>query len=256
MQDLKVSLIQTHQFWEDKAANLSHFEELLTHVPEETELIVLPEMFHTGFSMNANKLAEEMDGMGVNWLKKQAQNKNAACVASLIIKENDNFFNRLVFVRPNGDINYYDKRKLFGLAKEEMTYHPGEEKKIITYKGWKILLQVCYDLRFPEIQRNRVVNDNFDYDLLINIANWPEKRNHHWKTLIQARAIENQAYLIAVNRVGTGNGLDYSGDSAVITPLGIPLGQEAGKEKVIQETLAVDLLFEVRKKMPFLKDRG
>lgn len=255
MQNLKISLVQTHQFWEDKSKNLAHFDAHLQEVQKGVDLIVFPEMFHTGFSMNARILAEEMDGQGVSWLQQTAKRFNAACVASLIIKVENCFFNRQVFIHPTGVVEYYDKRQLFGLAKEEETFTPGSKKKIVSFRGWNILLQVCYDLRFPEIQRNSVVNDRFEYDMLINVANWPEKRNHHWKTLIQARAIENQCYVLAVNRVGEGNGLTYSGDSALVNPLGEAIEQASHQEKVINAVVDSQFLADIRHKMPFLKDR-
>ena len=256
MQDLKVSLIQTKQFWEDKQANLQHFEEKLQKVSEDTDIIILPEMFHTSFSMNSSELAEKMEGTGINWLKNKAKSHNVAFVASLIIEENKNYYNRMVFVAPNGAIHTYDKRKLFGLAKEDNHYSPGGKNTIVNYKGWKILLQVCYDLRFPELARNRVEEDgNPLYDLVIYVANWPESRSLQWKTLLQARAIENQSYVVAVNRVGSDKkGLDYSGDSSVINALGDVLARESYEEVIIEEVLSVEDLKETRKKLPFLKD--
>lgn len=254
MQDLKVSLIQTHQIWEDKKENLNHFETLLKQVQPHTKIVIFPEMFHTGFSMNATLLSESMQGKGVKWLQTQAKKYDTAMVTSLIIEENKSYYNRMVFVHPDGKVDYYNKRKLFGLAKEDQTYTPGNEKIIIRYEGWKILLQVCYDLRFPSIQRNKVINDNYDYDVIINVANWPEKRRVHWKTLTQARAIENQCYLIGVNRIGKGNGLEYSGDSAVISPLGEIEGRQPNIEQIINTSLSVKGLKTVREKLPFLKD--
>ncbi|PHR49872.1 MAG: amidohydrolase [Fluviicola sp.] len=256
MQDLKITLVQTNQFWEDKEANLLHFESHLDQIDQPTDLIVLPEMFHTGFTMNAKPLAEKMDGIGVSWLKKQAKKRDAALVASLIIEEEGMFYNRMVFVTPNGEINSYDKRKLFGLAKEDEHYSPGKKNTIVTYKGWKILLQVCYDLRFPENARNKVIEDNYDYDTIIYVANWPEKRNLHWKALLQARAIENQCYIIGLNRVGEdANHFSYSGDSCIISPLGDVEQYSSHEEILLNDMLEVDTLKETRQKLPFLKDR-
>lgn len=257
MQDLKVSLIQTIQFWEDKTKNLRHFENHLANISEDTDLIILPEMFHTSFSMHSEKLAETMDGEGIAWLKKQAKNHKAAIVASLIITEDKKYFNRMVFVEPTGKIHTYDKIKLFGLAKENNHYSPGTQKTIVEYKGWKIILQVCYDLRFPELVRNKVnAEGESDYDISIYVANWPKMRNVHWKSLLQARAIENQSFVLAVNRVGSDdNGLDYSGDSSVINALGEILAQHSDEEVIIEKVLSRKDLKTTREKLPFLRDR-
>ncbi|WP_299202425.1 amidohydrolase [Brumimicrobium sp.] len=256
MQDLKVSLIQCDQVWEDKKTNLAHYESMMEEVQLPTDIVVFPEMFQTAFSMNAAAMAETMEGESIAWLKKMAVKYNCAMVASLIIKEDEIFNNRMVFVQADGTIHQYNKRKLFGLANEEKTFTPGTENTILEYKGWKIFLQVCYDLRFPEIARNSVKNDVYEYDLLINVANWPEKRSLHWRTLLQARAIENQAYVIGVNRVGEGEkGLYYSGDSCIISPSGMVVAAVAHDEHVVNEELETETLKEVRKVMPFLKDR-
>ncbi|HZH86303.1 MAG TPA: nitrilase-related carbon-nitrogen hydrolase [Brumimicrobium sp.] len=256
MQDLKVSLIQCDQVWEDKKANLAHYETMLKEVQLPTDIVVFPEMFQTAFTMNAVEMAESMDGESIQWLKKMAAKYDCAMVASLIIKENDIFNNRMVFIQADGSIQQYNKRKLFGLANEEQTFTPGEKNTIFEYKGWKVFLQVCYDLRFPEIARNSVKNDIYEYDLLINVANWPEKRSLHWRTLLQARAIENQAYVIGVNRVGVGgNNLNYSGDSCIIAPSGMIVSLVSHDEHVVNEELESETLKEVRKVMPFLKDR-
>jgi len=256
MQDLKITLVQTNQFWEDKEANLSHFESHLDQIDQPTDIIILPEMFHTGFTMSAKSMAETMDGQGVSWLKSQAKRKGTAMVASLIIEESEAYFNRMLFVTPEGEIESYDKRKLFGLAKEDHHYSPGKENTIVEYKGWKILLQVCYDLRFPENARNKVVQGNYDYDAIIYVANWPEKRSLHWKVLLQARAIENQCYVIGLNRVGEdANQIKYSGDSCIISPIGEVEQHSSHEEILINDMLEVDKLNETREKLPFLKDR-
>ncbi|WP_107039718.1 amidohydrolase [Brumimicrobium mesophilum] len=256
MQDLKVSLIQCDQVWEDKKANLSHYETMLKEVQLPTDIVVLPEMFQTAFTMNAVEMAESIDGESVQWLKKMAAKYDCAVTASLIIKDGKEYNNRMVFIQADGSIQQYNKRKLFGLAKEDETYTAGTENTIFEYKGWKVLLQVCYDLRFPEISRNSVKDDQFEYDLLINVANWPEKRSLHWRTLLQARAIENQSYVIGVNRVGEDkNGLNYSGDSCIIAPSGMIVSLVSHDEHVVNEELESETLKEVRKKMPFLKDR-
>ena len=256
MQDLKVTLVQANQIWEDKQANLEHYSSLLTQV-EETDLVVFPEMFHTGFSMNAEALAETMDNSeGLDWLKNKAKEFDAAFYTSLIIKEKDKYYNRGVFVYPDGKIETYDKRKSFGLAGEDEVYTAGIERKIVNYKNWNIQLQICYDLRFPEISRNHLVNETPSYDLLIYVANWPEKRSLHWTSLLAARAIENQAYVIGVNRVGVdGKELKYSGDSMLIDLLGNINFFNPSREEINSYTLLYSDLRSIRKALPFLKDQ-
>jgi omega-amidase len=257
MQDLRVALVQAHQVWEDKHANLNHFSALLTAI-EQVDLILLPEMFQTGFSMNAELLAEEMsDSSSIKWLKELAFNQNAAVYTSMIVRENNSFFNRGLFVEPNGTITIYDKRKTFGLAGEDLTYASGSEEKIVQYKNWNIQLQICYDLRFPEIVRNRMTsNQTIAYDVILYVANWPARRNEHWKALLKARAIENQCYVAAVNRIGEdANGLSYSGDSVVIDALGAVDFCEAANEEVKIVTLTKENLNATRELLPFLKDR-
>jgi predicted amidohydrolase len=222
MQDLNVTLVQIDQIWEDKQANLSKYHEVFSKL-NSTDLIVLPEMFHTGFSMNVSELAEEWKkSSGLNILKNWATKLNSAFYTSLIIQDDKNFFNRGVFVFPDGSIEFYDKRKSFGLGGEDQFYKAGNQEKIVEYKGWKINLQICYDLRFPELIRNRLEkNHEPAYDVLIYVANWPEKRIAHWNALLKARAIENQCYVLAVNRVGKdGNNLVYSGNSSIINAVG------------------------------------
>lgn len=256
MQDLKVALVQSQQFWEDKARNLKHFEAHLNTLNVSVDLIVLPEMFHTSFSMNSCALAEEMDGFGVSWLIQQAKKYATTICASLIIKTSEGAVNRLVVVDRNGVLATYDKRKLFGLANEDAHYVPGNENTIVTLKGWKILLQICYDLRFPEQCRNGLVNDSPMYDILLYVANWPERRSEHWKTLLKARAIENQSYVLGVNRVGTdANELTYSGDSMAINALGEVLTHCIYEETVAVVTLSYQELKATREKLPFLKDK-
>jgi omega-amidase len=258
MQDIKVAIVQANQVWENKNANLKHFKNLLESVNKnQVDLIVLPEMFHTGFSMSSKTLAEEMESsLGLNWLSNIAFKKNAAVYTSLIIKEEDSFFNRGVFIYPDGKITSYDKRKLFTLANEDKHYTAGNKNVIIDFKGWNIQLQICYDLRFPEISRNHIVNHgNPLYDVLIYVANWPEKRKHHWKSLLLARAIENQCYVIGVNRVGTdGNGLNYAGDSCCIDPLGEETCCNSNEEQLLFVTISQENLSQVRRALPFLKD--
>lgn len=258
MQDLKIALLQTDQKWEDKLANLRHFEEQISLISEPVDIILLPEMFHTSFSMNAESLAETMENsMGLDFLRRNAREKNCAIYTSLIIKEGKYYRNRGVFVEPDGKVNSYDKRKSFGLAGEEKVFTNGTKETIVSFRGWNIQLQICYDLRFPEIIRNSI-NEAGDvaYDLVLYVANWPEKRAVHWTTLLKARAIENQSYVAGVNRIGTdGKGLEYSGDSIVSDPLGITISAVAGEEHCLITTLSIEILHKTRKSLPFLKDR-
>jgi omega-amidase len=256
MSDLTVSLIQANLQWEDKAANLAMFDAKIDAIKERTEVIILPEMFSTGFSMQPEKLAETMDGNAVNWMKRKAKEKNAIIVGSLIIEENGEYLNRMIWMQPNGVYGTYDKRHLFAFADEHNHYTAGEKRLIASVKGWKINLAVCYDLRFPVWARNAINGDGApEYDVLINVANWPERRNVHWKTLLHARAIENQCYVIGVNRVGNdGNNIYHSGDSSLIDPLGEIVYRKEHDEDVFTYTLSRQHLDEVRGRLPFLKD--
>ena len=257
MQNLKVTLVQIDQIWENKQANIEKYEAIFKQL-DRTDLIVLPEMFNTGFSMNVQVLAESWEhSEGVSFLKKWAINLDAAIYTSLIIEENKKFFNRGVFIFPNGNIEFYDKQKSFGLGGEDKFFTSGQKEKIVQYKNWKINLQICYDLRFPELIRNRIENDNeAAYDILLYVANWPEKRILHWNTLLKARAIENQCYVIGVNRIGNDeNELVYSGDSNIISAVGVEfLKSTTGTEKVFNAVLSKNELNEIRKVLPFLKD--
>lgn len=256
MQNLSVTLVQANQQWENKTANLAHFDDLL-HQVSTTDIIVLPEMFHTAFTMNATELAESStNGMAISWLKQKAIEKNAAIYASFIAEENGHYYNRGAWVEPTGKVVFYDKRKTFGLAGEDKIYTAGKEAVVVHYKGWNICLQICYDLRFPEQVKNATIGNQAFYDLLIYVANWPERRNTHWKALLQARAIENQCYVVGVNRVGEDAlGLTYSGDSGVWNPLGERMDQIAAHvETVENQVLNFTFLTETREKLPFLKD--
>ncbi len=197
---MKIALIQSSLFWENPNANRNHFEEKINAIDEEVDLIVLPEMFSTGFTMNPSAVSETMQGETVLWLQSLAEAKNSAITGSLVIQENNNFYNRLLFVFPSGEIQFYDKRHLFTLAGEDKIYTSGKDKLIVEYKGWKICPLVCYDLRFPVFARNVE-----EYDVLIYVANWPESRITAWDALLKARAIENMSYTIGVNRVGKDN---------------------------------------------------
>lgn len=255
MQDLRITFVQADQVWEDKAANLSHYEALLESVTG-TDLILLPEMFQTGFSMNTKALAEKMeDSASISWLKVQANQRKAAFYTSLIIEENGKYYNRGVFVEPTGSVTTYDKRKLFGMAEESVHFTAGSGEVIVDYLGWKINLQICYDLRFPENIRNGEVDGKPAYDVLLYVANWPERRIHHWSTLVPARAIENQCYVAALNRVGEDHlGLTYTGQSKLINLLGEELSNLSHTESVITHSISYTELEQLREKLPFLKD--
>lgn len=247
---LSVSLVQTQLIWEDPMKNKAHFDDLLQGL--QTDLVVLPEMFTTGFSMNPNELAEEEDGPTLAWLKAKARELDAAITGSVIIHEKGKYYNRLFFVLPNGNYQTYNKRHLFTYAGEHHHYTAGSNKLTLDYKGWKICPMVCYDLRFPVWSRNTE-----DYDLLIYVANWPERRNHPWKSLLVARAIENQCYTIGLNRVGEdGNGISHSGDSIVLDPLGEKV---AAANPLIEEVITTQIskaeLQKVRDRFQFLADR-
>lgn len=260
---LSITVIQTYLHWEDKAANLQMLEEKIRSIKGRPEIVVLPEMFSSGFSMNAEKLAEKMDGNTMQWMKALAAERKIILTGSIIIEEGEKYFNRLIWMLPDGKYGFYDKRHLFAFADEEQHYTAGSKRLLASVKGWKINLQVCYDLRFPVWARQEnLVRDKEDdaevvpeYDILIYVANWPERRNHAWKTLLQARAIENQCYVIGVNRVGNdGNGIYHSGDSMIIDPLGEILYQQPDKEDIFTCLLNKEKLEEVRKKFPFWKD--
>lgn len=256
MQDLKIALVQADQKWEDKTANLLNYRALVSEI-ENVDLILLPEMFNTGFSMNAEALAENMDdSAGINWLIDLATEKDCAVYTSMIIKEDGVFYNRGLFIEPNGRITIYDKRKTFGLAGEDKVFSSGTKETIVQFRGWNFQLQICYDLRFPEIVRNRIEpNALVAYDVILYVANWPEKRNSHWKALLKSRAIENQCYVLGVNRVGfDGSQLAYSGDSRCIDALGNEKKTNEYKEELLIVTLNKKELEEIRNSLPFLKD--
>jgi omega-amidase len=258
MQDLKVAIVQTQQFWENKAKNLVYFEKnyLSKMKAEEADLILLPEMFNTGFSMNAKELAEVMSGSSIQWLIKWADKLKCQIGASLIVEDEGNFYNRFLIVSGDGVETHYDKRHLFRMANENDHFTAGAERVIYNLNGWKIMLQVCYDLRFPVFSRCKTIDGMKEYDVVIYIANWPEKRNSVWKTLLKARAIENQAYCIGVNRVGIdGNQISYTGDSAVIDPWGNTQYQfTEGEENVKVLTLKYGVIEEITERFPAFKD--
>ncbi|MFN5422855.1 MAG: amidohydrolase [bacterium] len=260
MQRLIVTTIQTDLKWEDKQANLKMIEDKIRSISEKTNIVVLPEMFSTGFSMRPETLAETMDGPTVVWMKNISKEKNIILAGSVIVQEEEQYFNRLLWALPNGEIGVYDKRHCFSLAGEDQHYTPGNKRSIASVGGWKINLQICYDLRFPVWSRQQIQQDpekeiTPEYDVLIYVANWPEKRSNAWKTLLQARAIENQCYVIGVNRVGhDGNDLYHSGNSMVVDPLGEVMYEKAHDEDVHTITLERSRLDEVRKNLPFWLD--
>ncbi|MBP7407314.1 MAG: amidohydrolase [Flavobacteriales bacterium] len=221
MPDLRVTLVQSMLHWEDAAANRSMFGQKLAALKGTTDLIVLPEMFTTGFSMRSADLAETMDGATVSWMRTQAKSLYSALYGSVIITEGGKYFNRGLFVEPSGTVTVYNKRHLFRFANENEHYAPGTERVVVEWRGWRILLQVCFDLRFPVFARNRA-----DYDAILYVANWPEARRYPWSQLLIARAIENQCYVAGLNRVGMdAKGIHYSGDSVVVDPRGAVIGQ-------------------------------
>jgi predicted amidohydrolase len=251
MSTLSITGIQTKLYWEDKKANLQMFEEKILSISKPTEVVVLPEMFSTGFSMRPEKLAETMEGETLRWMKRMASAKGIVLTGSVIIEESSQYFNRLVWMLPNGDVGYYDKRHLFAYADEDQHYSAGSKRLLASVNGWKINLLVCYDLRFPVWSRQ----DQARYDVLIYVANWPERRIRAWRTLLQARAIENQCYVVGVNRVGEdGNGIHYSGESMVVDPAGETLHQNKDEEDIFTVALDSSDLETIRRKFPFWKD--
>lgn len=262
MSTLSLTTIQTNLFWEDKTANLKMFESKIDSITAKTEIIILPEMFSTGFSMTPQKLAEKMDGETIQWMSDIAAKKKIVLTGSVVIEDGGHYFNRLVWMLPNGKYGWYDKRHLFAFAGENNFYTRGEKRLIASVKGWKINLQVCYDLRFPVWVRQQNLEDESaddkkmpEYDLIIYVANWPQCRNHAWKTLLQARAIENQCYVAGVNRVGNdGNNINHSGDSMIVNALGEILYTKADEEDIHTITLQKEHLTEIRNKFPFWKD--
>jgi len=250
--ELNVVGIQADLVWEYPTENLTFFEEEINFLSENTDLVVLPELFTTGFSINAEKIAEKMNGKTVSWMQKMAKENSLAICGSLVIEENKKYYNRLVFVHPSGRIETYNKRHSFTLAGEDKVYTSGKESLIINYKGWKIYPLICYDLRFPVWARN-----THNYDLLIYMANWPVTRINAWDTLLKARAIENMSYVIGVNRTGKdANNYEYSGNSLIVDFF----GKEASNLKkneigIIRGTLIKTEQDSIRKKLGFLEDK-
>ena len=247
MRDLKVTLLQRMLHWEDAAANRAMFGDAMAPLRGKTDLVVLPEMFTTGFTMRSAELAEGMDGPTVNWMRAQAAALDAALYGSVIIAEGGHRFNRGLFVLPDGQVTVYDKRHLFRFANETDHYSPGRERVVVEWRGWRLLLQICFDLRFPVFARNRG-----DYDAILYVANWPEARRFPWSQLLIARAIENQCYVVGVNRVGMdGKGHHYSGDSVLLDPRGQCVASVApSQEGAVTGVCEGDALLDFRAKFP------
>lgn len=248
---LNFTIIQPDIIWENKEANYQQYEHYLASIKEKKEVVLLPEMFNTGFSMQPEKLAEPMNGKAVQWMQQMAAAHKCILAGSVMIEEEGNYFNRLIWMLPNGQFYHYDKRHLFAYADEDKHYTAGDKRLIVSVNGWKICLTVCYDLRFPVWLRNQ----EEEYDVLVVVANWPERRSFAWSSLLRARAIENMSYVLGVNRVGDdGNGIHYNGCSTAIEPLGSTLWEN--KNQALTHTLTLDKkeLTEKRTQFPFLKD--
>ena len=248
---MKIALIQTSLIWENPIENRSHLAQKITGFMEDVDLIVLPEMFSSGFTMNPKAVAETMQGETIAWLQHLAKAKNCAVTGSLVIKENDKYYNRLIFIFPDGEIKKYDKKHLFTLAGEDKIYTAGKDKLIAEYKGFKICPLICYDLRFPVFSRNVE-----DYDVLIYVANWPKTRVNAWDILLKARAVENMSYVIGVNRIGSdNNNLEYVGHTQAIDFLGNYLLEPQETDGVFIVDLDKNKMLETREKLPFLEDK-
>jgi omega-amidase len=251
MDNLKITLFQGYLFWEKIDKNLQNISLRLSAIREKTDLIVLPEMFNTGFTMNAPEMAEPMGGKTMQWMHKTAQQYDCVVTGSLIITEKEKYYNRLIWIHPDGSHQHYDKKHLFGLGQEDHTYTAGKKKLIVKLKGWKIFPIICYDLRFPVFLRNV----DAAYDLMLIVANWPERRALHWRTLIPARAVENQCYVLGVNRVGhDGNEVYHSGDSTCIDPNGKVVYYKRDEEDLYTFSINAEELALNRRAFPFLKD--
>lgn len=250
---MKIATIQTNLHWENKDANLQMFTNQIQNIAE-ADMVILPEMFSTGFSMKPQLLAEDMQGPTIDWMRTSAIKYHKVIIGSIIIAEQGKFYNRLICMLPNGQHGYYDKRHLFAFAGEDAQYSPGNKRLIASVNGWKLNLQVCYDLRFPVWARQQA-SAYSEFDVLVYVANWPERRSHAWKTLLTARAIENQCYVIGVNRIGEdGGGIYHSGDTMLVDPLGEILYQKANEEHIAVHQLSKEKLADVRERFPFWKD--
>lgn len=242
--NLLISLVQPDIIWEKPGDNLAMLSDMFSRIKQETDLIILPEMFTTGFTMRAREHAEKTGGQTMKWMADQAEKLSCVVTGSIIIDEGDNLYNRLIWMKPDRSFSSYDKRHLFRMAGEHLNYSQGNEKLITDLKGWRICPLICYDLRFPVWSRNRFYSSHWDYDVLIYIANWPAARNDVWTSLLSARAIENQSYSIGVNRAGTdGNDIIYSGSSMIVSLTGnvISLNSKGEQEFKTLELDGVDL---------------
>lgn len=256
---INVSLVQPSIAWEDRDANLSHLASLLEPI-QRTDLIVLPEMFPTGFSMRPEALAEEADGPSTNWMANIAKSKQSYVTGSIIAREGGQFFNRLIWMAPDGSYEHYDKRHLFSFADEHAHYQAGKKRLITDLYGWRVCPLICYDLRFPVWSRNQDLTGGFsdsEFDLQLFVANWPEARRRPWMTLLEARAHENQCFVIGVNRVGKdGNGIAHSGDSALYDPKGTLISDIAPNEETVRNyDIDLDDLRSFREKFTPWKDK-
>lgn len=253
--NLKLALIQTALHWKDKTANFAMLEEKIWGIEDKVDLIILPEMFSTGFTMDASEMSEPMNFTACKWLKQMASQTQSVITGSVIIQENGHFFNRMLWAKPDGELLWYDKRHLFRMANEDESYSMGKEKKVFELKGWKILPQVCYDLRFPVWSRNSSKEGEIEYDVCIYIASWPKPRINAWDILLQARAVENLAYCVGVNRVGEdGNQVPYSGHTAAYNYKGEQMVFSADKEETLIVELNAHGLDAFREKFPAWKD--
>ena len=254
MPTLSITTIQSDLLWEERSANCHVIEQKILALAEKTEIVVLPEMFSTGFTTNTD-LAESMEGETVDWMRRVSKENGIILTGSVMIEERGSFFNRLIWMLPNGEYGHYDKRHLFAFGEEDKYFSAGKKRLIASVKGWKINLIVCYDLRFPVWARQQLKDGVPEYDVLVCVANWPERRSHAWKTLLCSRAIENQCYVVGVNRVGKDDKqIYYSGNSLVIDPLGQVLYHMADAEDVFTILLQKEKLEEVRSKFPFWRD--
>jgi len=255
MSSLTLTLVQAALVWEDKAANLQLLETQLASLQGKTQVVVLPELFSTGFSMQTQVLAEPMNGPTVQWMRTMAQQYQLIITGSVMIQEEGLFYNRLIWMLPTGELGHYDKRHLFAFAGEDRYYSRGNKRFIASANGFRINLQICYDLRFPVWSRQQATDGQPEYDLLIYVANWPERRRLAWMSLLQARAIENQCYVIGVNRVGEdGHQIYHSGDSMVIDPLGEILFTQKDTPCTHTVTINKEHLQAIRRQLPFLRD--
>ena len=255
MQDLRITLVQHNPAWHQVEQNLSQFSALLAGITEETDIIVLPEMFTTGFTMESAKMAERMQGRTHTWMLEAAVKQQAVICGSLIIEEEGSYYNRFLWVEPNGNTRHYDKRHLFRMADEHLFYAQGTELITIIYKGWKLRPLVCYDLRFPVWARNSVDGNDFEYDILLFVANWPQARISVWSTLLKARAIENYSYCLGTNRIGEDeNGVAYNGQSTALDYKGLELGNLGNTESTQTVILNYAKLTEFRRKFPAFLD--